>query len=64
MVKELKVETVSRRVISLDQSEIPNYWSGQCFGCSPTNSRGLQLRFWQSEKGCFTRCTIADELCG
>lgn len=51
-------------MISLDQREIPNYWSGGCFGCSPANLRGLQLRFWRSEKGCFTRCTITDELCG
>lgn len=48
----------------MDQREIPNYWSSQCFGCSPANPRGLQLRFWRSEKGCITRCTIADDLCG
>jgi uncharacterized protein (TIGR00369 family) len=51
-------------VISLNQREIPNYWQGRCFGCSRTNTLGLQLRFWLSEHGCFTRCTIPDYLCG
>jgi len=48
----------------LNQREIPNYWQGLCYGCSRTNTQGLQLRFWLSEHGCFTRCTIPDYLCG
>jgi len=44
--------------------EIPNYWTGQCFGCSKTNIQGLGLRFWHSENGCLTKCTIPDYLCG
>lgn len=48
----------------MNQLEIPNYWSGRCFGCSRTNPRGLRLRFWRSEKGCFTKCTVTDDLCG
>ena len=48
----------------MNEREIPNYWTGQCFGCSRTNSQGLGLRFWLSEQGCYTRCTIPDYLCG
>jgi uncharacterized protein (TIGR00369 family) len=46
------------------EREIPNYWKGQCFGCSRTNTRGLGLRFWHLEQGCYTRCSIPDYLCG
>ncbi len=48
----------------MSEREIPNYSSGGCFGCSTTNPHSLRLRFWHSEKGCFTRCTIPDYLCG
>jgi len=44
--------------------EIPNDWKGQCFGCSPVNSHGLGLRFYLSENGCYTKCSIPDYLCG
>ena len=53
-----------RVVINLNAREIPNYWTGKCFGCSRTNTHGLQLRFWLTEKGCYTRCSIPDHLCG
>ncbi len=49
---------------ALNIREIPNYWSGHCFGCSRKNTHGLQLRFWRSEKGCFTRFSIPHHLCG
>jgi len=48
----------------VSEREVPNYWRGRCFGCSKTNPHGLHLRFWYSEKGCFTRCAIPDYLCG
>jgi uncharacterized protein (TIGR00369 family) len=51
-------------VVFLNEREIPNHWSGQCFGCSRNNLHGLHLRFWFSEKGCITRCSIPDHLCG
>ena len=44
--------------------EVPKYWDGNCFGCSQTNPIGLRLRFWISEDGCLTRCTISDEMSG
>ena len=48
----------------MSEHEVPNYWPGRCFGCSTTNPHGLHLRFWYSEQGCFTKCTIPDYLCG
>lgn len=51
-------------VIKLNEDEIPNYWTGNCFGCSRKNPQGLNLRFWLTEKGCYTRCAIPDHLCG
>jgi len=48
----------------LNGEEIPNYWFGNCFGCSRKNTRGLNLRFWLKDGGCYTRCTIPDYLCG
>ena len=44
--------------------EIPNHWKGQCFGCSTMNSYSLRLRFYLSENGCYTKCSIPDYLCG
>lgn len=43
---------------------IPNPWPGHCFGCSPHNPHGLQLRFFRTEGGAYTRCTIPEHLCG
>ena len=48
----------------MKDQEIPNYWTGQCFGCSMTNSHSLKLRFYLSENGCYTKCSIPDYLCG
>lgn len=48
----------------MSEREVPNYWTGRCFGCSTTNPHGLHLRFWYSEQGCFTKCIIPDYLCG
>jgi len=44
--------------------EIPNYWKGQCFGCSTVNSYSLRLRFYLSKNGCYTKCSIPDYLGG
>lgn len=44
--------------------EIPNTWEFNCFGCSPTNVHGLQLRFYLSDRGCFAEYTVPDYFCG
>jgi uncharacterized protein (TIGR00369 family) len=48
----------------MEDQEIPNYWKGQCFGCSKVNSYSLGLRFYLSENGCYTKCSIPGYLCG
>ena len=48
----------------MKEREIPNYWTGNCFGGSRKNLHGLNLRFWLTEKGCYTKCAIPDHLCG
>ncbi|MFX0207487.1 MAG: PaaI family thioesterase [Candidatus Hodarchaeota archaeon] len=45
--------------------EIPNSWEFNCFGCSPANDHGLQLRFYLSERGCYADDYILpDYFCG
>ncbi len=44
--------------------EIPNSWEFNCFGCSPTNDHGLQLRFYLSNKGCYAKYSVPDYFCG
>ena len=44
--------------------EIPNNWEFNCFGCSPANEYGLQLRFYLSERGCCAEYAVPDYFCG
>ncbi|UCG04485.1 MAG: PaaI family thioesterase [Candidatus Heimdallarchaeota archaeon] len=46
------------------KKEIPNSWEFNCFGCSPTNEHGLQLRFYLSKKGCYAEYTVSSYFCG
>ncbi len=48
----------------MNNNEIEARWPGSCFGCSPSNPIGLKLRFRHAERGCVTRCSIPDILCG
>ena len=48
----------------MQEQKITNHWTGQCFGCSSSNPHGLQLHFWRTETGCFTRCIIPTYMCG
>ena len=47
-----------------EQREILGQWPGHCFGCSPKNPYGLQLRFRRAAQGCVARCVVPDRLCG
>jgi acyl-coenzyme A thioesterase PaaI-like protein len=47
-----------------EQREILGQWPGHCFGCSPNNPYGLQLRFTRAAQGCDAICTVPDRLCG
>jgi acyl-coenzyme A thioesterase PaaI-like protein len=48
----------------MSHQEIPNYWLGNCFGCSQTNPNSFRLRFLITEEGCLTKCVIPDDFCG
>jgi uncharacterized protein (TIGR00369 family) len=41
-----------------------NRWDEHCFGCSPTNPSGLQMKFYTDEKSIYSRLKVPDHLCG
>ena len=43
---------------------LPDRRDHNCFGCSPTNPAGLQLKFFTDEESVFTRVSVPDHLCG
>ena len=55
----LKKELVEDELV-----EIPNYWPGNCFGCSPKNQYGLQLKVYLSDEGCFSLTTVSENYVG
>ncbi|NQU66057.1 MAG: PaaI family thioesterase [SAR324 cluster bacterium] len=44
--------------------KMPNRFEGNCFGCSETNSMGLQMKFWWNEHLVRSKLIIPDHLCG
>ncbi len=44
--------------------EIPNSWPGNCFGCSPRNPLGLQMKIFFTPEGCSSRIVLRPEYCG
>lgn len=45
-------------------SPIPNQFNGSCFGCSPNNPSGLQMKFEAGEDSVRSLITVPDHLCG
>ena len=43
---------------------LPNLENHKCFGCSPSNTSGLQMKFYNKEKSVFSWVTVPDHLCG
>ena len=43
---------------------LPTQGFYDCFGCSPNNERGLKLKIWYSDEGCFAYYKIPENLCG
>ena len=41
-----------------------NLENHKCFGCSPTNPAGLQMKFYAKEESVFSWVTVAHHLCG
>jgi uncharacterized protein (TIGR00369 family) len=44
--------------------EIPSSRNHNCFGCSPTNPSGLQMRFRTDGKALYSRVRVPAHLCG
>lgn len=44
--------------------ELPNSRSHNCFGCSPVNSSGLQMRFLTDGAAVYSQLTVPQHLCG
>ena len=43
---------------------MPNSGDHNCFGCSPSNPSGLQMKFFADGDKVFSNVTIPDHLCG
>lgn len=43
---------------------LPTLENNKCFGCSPLNPSGLQMKFFTDEKSLFSEVTIPEHLCG
>ena len=43
---------------------IPNSGNHGCFGCSPVNGQGLQMKFHSGEGALFSWLSVPDHLCG
>lgn len=52
------------RTLQTGVTEDPTPWPGQCFGCSPNNPAGLQLRFHRTTAGCHATHTLEARHCG
>jgi acyl-coenzyme A thioesterase PaaI-like protein len=46
------------------QQHLPNSADHNCFGCSPANPSGLQMKFFADDERVFSNVTIPDHLCG
>jgi uncharacterized protein (TIGR00369 family) len=47
-----------------DLKRLPNSGNHNCFGCSPVNPSGLQMKFYANEDKVYSEVTIPDHLCG
>ena len=43
---------------------LPNSNNHNCFGCSPVNPSGLQMKFYTDDSRVFSRLTVPQHLCG
>ena len=44
--------------------QLPNNRDHNCFGCSPTNKSGLQMKFYTNESAVYSNVTVPEHLCG
>ena len=58
-----KTDLWSKKVIN-EFKELPNADTHNCFGCSPINAHGLQMKFYTDEESVFTWLSVPEHLCG
>jgi uncharacterized protein (TIGR00369 family) len=47
-----------------DPKHLPNRETHYCFGCSPANPSGLQMKFYTNDSSVFSSLTVPEHLCG
>jgi uncharacterized protein (TIGR00369 family) len=47
-----------------DRKYLPSSRNHNCFGCSPANLSGLQMKFYTRNSSVFSRLTVPEHLCG
>ena len=47
-----------------DLRELPNSRNHNCFGCSPANPSGLQMKFFTDGRAVYSRVRVPEHLCG
>ena len=47
-----------------DPKHLPNRETHNCFGCSPINASGLQMKFYTRDSAVISRLTVPAHLCG
>ncbi len=47
-----------------DCRRLPNCEAPNCFGCSPINPSGLQMKFYTTDASVFSEVTVPKHLCG
>jgi uncharacterized protein (TIGR00369 family) len=47
-----------------DCKRLPNSETHNCFGCSPINPSGLQMKFYTNDVSVFSEVTVPKHLCG
>ena len=45
-------------------TQLPNSSDHNCFGCSPINKSGLQMKFYADDNTVYSDVTVPDHLCG
>jgi uncharacterized protein (TIGR00369 family) len=44
--------------------QLPNDRNHRCFGCSPLNPHGLQMKFYTNETAVYSKVEVPEHLCG
>jgi len=51
-------------MINEKYTRLPNSGDHNCFGCSPVNQSGLQMKFYADDNSVYSDVTVPDHLCG